>query len=320
MPPAATEVARLLQDPETDIKTIVKAIEYDPGMASNILRMANSAYYGFSEKVSSVRDAIVRLGTKSIFQMIAAWAFSPLAKQTVPGYGLPAGQLWEHSIAVAVGAEQLALDLNLKSPAHVFTAGLLHDIGKIALGKFVAVDIAPIMELVSQEKVSFEVAEQHVLGVDHAEAGAALLETWNLPASVAEVSRWHHQPEWHSGEMLAIDLVHVADTMCLMGGIGAGVDAAYYQTSPDVAKRLRLTAFVTEGIISQILNKLNDVRDLFSENGGGNRQSATTSLAKESAASLHKAAKKVDGRGDIRKPERSQASPPQISRRNARRM
>lgn len=267
MPPAAAEVAHLLQDPEADIKNIVRAIEYDPGMASNILRMANSAYYGCSEKISSVKEAIVRLGTKSIFQMVMAWAFSPLAQQDVPGYGLPSGQLWEHSIAVAVGAEQLAWDLNLKSPAHIFTAGLLHDVGKIVLGSFVQVDISSILELVSIEQLSFEVAEQHVLGIDHAEAGATLLERWNLPSSVTEVSRWHHQPEWHSGKALAIDLVHVADTMCLMGGIGAGIDASYYQTSPEVASRLNLSLLATEEIISQILNRLHEVRELFLANG-----------------------------------------------------
>ena len=267
MPPAATEVAHLLQDPESSIKEIVRAIEYDPGLASNILRMANSAYYGFTEPVCSIRDAIVRLGTNSIFQMVVTWAISPLAQRNVPGYGLSSGQLWEHSIAVAVGAEQLAWELNLKSAAHVFTAGLLHDIGKVVLGKFVEVDISAIMEVVSQRKVSFEVAEQQVLGIDHAEIGAILLETWNLPPSVSEVSRWHHQPEWTSGEMPAVDLVHVADTMCLMGGIGTGIDGAYYHTSAEVASRLHLTAFITDRIISEILGKLDEVRNLFTRNG-----------------------------------------------------
>ncbi|MBI5115883.1 HDOD domain-containing protein [Candidatus Poribacteria bacterium] len=263
LPPAAAEAARLLQDPESSIKELTRAIEYDPGLTSNILRIANSAYYGFSEPVASIRDSIVRLGTNCIFQMVASCSFAPLAQQHVPGYGLSSGKLWEHSIAVAVGAEQLALALKLKSPAHAFTAGLLHDIGKVVLGKFVEVDIAPIMELVSKGKVSFEVAEQQVLGIDHAEVGAVLLETWNLPGSVAAASRWHHQPEWFSGEMLIIDLVHVADTMCLMGGIGTGIDGAYYHTSAEVTQRLHLDAIATDRIISRILSKLDEARDLF---------------------------------------------------------
>ncbi|MBI4832864.1 MAG: HDOD domain-containing protein [Candidatus Lindowbacteria bacterium] len=280
MPPAAAEAARLLQDPESNIKELVRAIEYDPGMASNILRMANSAYYGFSESVGSVKDAIVRLGTNCIFQMVASFSFSPLAQQHVPGYGLASGKLWEHSIAVAVGAEQLAMALKLKSPAHAFTAGLLHDIGKVLLGRFVEVDIASIMGVVSGEKVSFEVAEQRVLGIDHAEAGAVLLETWNLPPSVASVSRWHHQPEWFSGEMLLIDLVHVVDTMCLMGGIGTGIDAAYYHTSAEVAERLRLDAVITDRIISKILSRLDEARGLFAakKEGKGERQKAKAKI------------------------------------------
>lgn len=271
IPPAAVEVTRLLQDPESSIAEICKAIEYDPGLTSNILRLANSAYYAFPEPVESIRDAIVRLGTNCILQIIMAWAFSPLANRHVPGYGLPSGGLWEHSIAVAVGAEELASDLKLKSPDHAFTAGLLHDIGKSVLGTFVEVDIGPIMDLVSEEKVSFEVAEHQVLGIDHSEAGAVLLESWNVPSSVAEVCRWHHQPEWHSGEMLVIDLVHVADTMCLMGGIGAGIDASHYQTSPEVAERLKLSALVSDRVISKILGKLDEVRHLFARNGSAGK-------------------------------------------------
>lgn len=267
IPAAAAETARLLQDPESSIQDLVRAIEYDPGLTSNIMRLANSAYYGFPESVCSIKDAIVRLGTNRIFQMVMIWAFSPLAQQHISGYGLHSGGLWEHSIAVAVGAEQLASDLNLRSPEHLFTAGLLHDIGKIVLGSFVEVDISPIMELVIQEKVPFEVAEQQVLGIDHAETGGALLENWNLPSCVAEVSQWHHHPGFFTEGALVVDLVHVADTMCLMGGIGVGVGGSNYCTSPEVVSRLNLTNLTTDTVISRILDKLEEVCGLFSNNG-----------------------------------------------------
>jgi len=267
LPAVATEVTRLLQDPESEIADIVQAIEYDPGLTSNVLRLANSAYYGFRESVSSVRDAVVRLGTKSIFQMVVSWAFSPMAQMNVPGYGLPAGKLWEHSVAVAFGAEQLSKDLKVASADHTFTAGLLHDIGKIALGTFVQIDIDEITGLVAQDKISFEAAEQHVLGIDHAEAGAILLDNWNLPPLVGETTRWHHQPDFLSNGAVIIDLVHVADTMCLMGGIGSDPDGADYQTSPEVVSRLNLTAFTTDAVISQILDNLDELAGLYSGNG-----------------------------------------------------
>jgi len=263
MPAVAAQAAGLLLDPKSDMTDIVQAIEYDPGLTSNLLRMANSAYYGVSEPINSVRNAIVRLGTNQIYKMIVSWGFSSMAKRSVPGYGLPAGKLWEHSIGVAVGAEQIASDLHLAAPDHAFTAGMLHDIGKIALGTFVEVDIDSILEIAKRENTSFEMAEQEVLGIDHAEAGATLLEHWGFPSSVVEACQWHHQPEFLTDESLAVDLVHVADTMCLMGGIGVGIDEANHQTSPKIVSRLNLDAIVTDNIISEILGKLNAVCGLF---------------------------------------------------------
>ena len=263
MPAVAAKAAGLLLDQDSDIADIVKTIEYDPGLASNLLRMANSAYYGFRDPISSIRDAMVRLGTDQIYKMIVSWGFSPMVQQSVPGYGLAPGKLWEHSIGVAVGAEQLASDLHLVPPDHAFTAGLLHDIGKIALGAFVEVDIDSILEIVNQHKVSFEVAEQQVLGIDHAEAGAALLEHWNLPQGVVEATRWHHQPDSFEEESLVVDLVHVADTMCLMGGIGAGIEGTDYYTSRKTASRLHLDIITGDAVISEILAKLDSICGLF---------------------------------------------------------
>jgi putative nucleotidyltransferase with HDIG domain len=263
MPAVAANAAGLLLDPDSDIADIVDAIEYDPGLASNLLRMANSAYYGFREPISSIRDAMVRLGTHQIYKMLMSWGFSRMAQQSIPGYGLAPGKLWEHSIGVAVGAEQLASDLDIVPPDHAFAAGLLHDIGKIAIGAFVEVDLDSILQIVNQDKVSFEVAEQQVLGIDHAEAGAAMLEHWNLPQNVVEASRWHHQPDSLDEESLVVDLVHVADTMCLMGGIGAGVEGTNYTTSRETASRLRLDIVKGDAVISEILAKLDSVCGLF---------------------------------------------------------
>ncbi len=267
MPAVAAEAAGLLLDPKSDMSDIVQAIEYDPGLTSNLLRMANSAYYAFREPIGSIRDAIVRLGTNQIYQMIVSWGFSSMAQQSVPGYRLSAGKLWEHSIGVAVGAEQIATQLRLRSTDHAFTAGLLHDVGKIVLGTFVEVDINSILEIVNREKVTFEVAEQQVLGIDHAETGATLLEHWNLPAPVVEAAQWHHQPEILTDESLVVDLVHVADTMCLMGGVGAGMDGNHYNTSPKIISRLNLSDIITDNIISEILGKLDAVCGLFAADG-----------------------------------------------------
>jgi len=268
MPFAALQAVGLLQDPEADMAEIVRIIEHDPGLTTNLLRLANSAYYGGAGTIDSLRQAIVRLGTKCILQMLVVSAAAPLITPAVKGYDLSPGELWRHSVAVAVGTERLAEALGLKPPDHAFTAGLLHDVGKLVLGTFVEVDAGPIMELAQREGISFEVAERRVLGIDHAETGAALLGKWELPETIVEVNRWHHNPDGFSGDPLVVDLVHVADALCLMLAIGAGSDGLQYRPSREVADRINLTTLASETAVCGILEGLNELSELFNNDAG----------------------------------------------------
>ena len=263
MPTVVVEIRKLLTNPDVNFTELAQIIKYDPGLTTNILHLANSAYFGFSKSVNSVQQGIVRLGTKRIFELAVAAAIAPMAQKAVKGYDLSPGKFWEHSVAVAIGAEQLALVLNIKAPDYTFTAGLLHDIGKIVLGTFVKVDVAPIMALANQENVSFDEAEKQVLGIDHAEAGAILLEKWNLPESLVNVDRWHHQPDQFQGDRLVLDLVHVADVLAMMGGLGVGEDGLNYHTSSEVVARLNLTTKITEGVVCKIMSGLKELSSLF---------------------------------------------------------
>jgi putative nucleotidyltransferase with HDIG domain len=271
LPAAAAQAVQMLQDPDVAVADVTKIIEHDPGLASNILRLANSAYFGFPRSVNSVRDAIVRLGLKQVTRTIMASAVAPMTRRPVKGYDLSAGGLWEHSLSVAVGVDQLAEVLGIKAPEYAFTAALLHDVGKIALGTFIEVDAGPIMKLAFEEHLPFEVAEQRVLGIDHAEVGAVLLESWHLPVSIVEACRWHHEPERVSDPELkeAVDLIHTADSLSLMCGIGMGSDGLNYRPSKEVKTRLGLTTATTENVMCRILDVLEELREVFVVDEGG---------------------------------------------------
>lgn len=262
LPTAAGRMIVLLRDPDVDITEVIHTIEYDPSMTSNVLRLANSAYFGGPRTISSLRDAIVRLGFNRIFQLVLTAAIMPVARQAVKGYDLPAGGLLEHSIAVAIGAEELASQLKLKTPAATFTAGLLHDLGKVILGTFLQVDAGPIVDIAYREKISFELAEARVLGIDHAGVGAALLERWDLPTTIVEVVRWHHQPESYKGDTLLMDLVHAADHLSLASGVGVGVDGLNYHPSEEVMARLGIKASVAESVLCKMLDGVAELRDI----------------------------------------------------------
>lgn len=264
LPTVATKAIQLLRDPEVDIKDVVQMIEYDQGLTSNVLRLANSAYFAGPRTIGSLRDALVRLGMNRIFQLVVTSAISPFARQPVKGYDLAPGELLEQSVAVAVGAEELAPMVGVRPPVHTFTAGLLHDLGKIILSTFVEVDAAPITNLAYREKVSFELAEAQVLGIDHAEAGAALLEEWNLPESIVEAVRWHHQPDSAPGDKLVVDLVHVADNLLTESGVGVGIDGLNYQLSPGAVSRLQLRTSTAEKVVYTMLTSVEDLRPVLS--------------------------------------------------------
>jgi len=262
LPTAAGRMVMLLRDPDVDIAEVIRTIEYDPSLTTNMLRLANSAYFAGPRSISSLRDAVVRLGFNRIFQLVITSAILPVARQAVQGYDLPPGMLLEHSIAVAIGAEELAAMLKLKTPPATFTAGLLHDLGKVILGTFLEVDAKPIVDLAFQEKISFEQAEARVLGIDHAEAGAALLERWDLPTTIVQVVRWHHQPESYQGEPVVMDLVHAADHLSLATGVGAGVDGLNYHPSDEVMARLDLKDAVAEAVLCKMLDGVEGLRDI----------------------------------------------------------
>ena len=262
LPPAAAGLIRLLQDPEAETGAVIRAIGHDASLTANVLGLANSALFGASRSIGSVQEAVVRLGRKRILGFVTALFAGPVVGREVRGYDLSAGELWAHSVGVALATDALAATLKKKAPDYAFTAGLLHDVGKIVLGTFIEVDAQPILDLAYRDRVPFDVAERCVLSMDHAEAGAEVLDRWNLPAELVEVVRRHHQPETVAGDRLAVDLVHTADVLCLNGGIGAGRDGLNYHGSAEAAMRLGLTTRIQETVLCQAMAGLAEARKM----------------------------------------------------------
>jgi len=262
LPTAAVEAVRLLNNPEVSISKLTKTIEYDPALTSNILRMANSSYFGAPRQISSLKQAIVRLGTSNVFRLVVASAISPMVSKSVKGYDLPAGELWNHSIAVAICADYLGKALKIDFPGYIFTAGLLHDIGKVVLGNFSNINTEEILKIAMSRNASFDEAEMLVLGIDHAEIGALLLESWNLPKTISEIVRWHHYPEYYKGDQIAIALVHVANNLILKVGMGVGKEGLKYRISDKMLSVLNLTKDITEKVL---IDTMDDLKELTSK-------------------------------------------------------
>ena len=264
LPSVVIQLRKYLNDPDVNFDQLAHVIQHDPGLTANILQLANSAYFGWSRTIKSVREAITRLGTDRVFQMVLCMSVAPLVRKPIHGYDMDSNGLWEHSISTAICAEQLAVALKMHDLKEAFTSGLLHDLGKIVLGTFVEVDDEPIKEIVRAGTMSFNEAEQVVLGIDHAEAAGVLLKSWNLPDDVVASARWHHEPNCSQEEHRRLtDLVHAADYLCIHMGWGMGNDRESYKMNEDAFTRLGVTADVTEQVILKVTEGMEDLKDLF---------------------------------------------------------
>ena len=267
LPAAASQVLNLAQNPDSGISEIMTTIEFDPGLTSDILRLANTAYFAGPRQIGSLREAGVLFGTQRIVELVLASAVFPITRQPLEGYDLPAGQLIKHSMAVAIASVHLAERLRRPAPNHTFTAALLADIGKIVLGTFLKVDVEPIYTLCQEEEISFEIAERRILGIDHAEVGATLLRSWNLPENVIDVVRWHHDPESLDGDKYVVDLVHIANHISVGCGIGVGMDGLNYRPSETSIARLGVDHKLLEQTTCDMLSALTDIQHHLPGNG-----------------------------------------------------
>jgi putative nucleotidyltransferase with HDIG domain len=260
-----SKLLHVLNSPEPDSSEICKVIQYDPALTANILKAANSSYLGFRNPVNSLSEATFRLGSKWIFQIaISSLIYSNL-RRPARGYELTDSELWRHSTSVALVSESLRGLLNIRDAGFIYTAALLHDIGKIALGDYVAQHFDDIQREIDDKKIPFEMAEEKILGVEHAEIGALIAENWHFPIAIIECIRWHHNPDGAPDITNAIDLVHIADSICLLEGLGIGKDNLQYRASENSIGRLNVTNNEIELAISHAVGALEDIENMFKD-------------------------------------------------------
>jgi putative nucleotidyltransferase with HDIG domain len=254
---------RKIQDPEANMGEIVQMINYDPGMTSNILKLSNSSVYGCARKISSLRDALVRLGLKNVQQLITAAVAGAAIKTKIRGYGINSTELWDHSIAVAVAAENLADILELPGEKIAFTAGLLHDIGKVLTGKFlIDKKMRKIFQNALSESTYLPATEAEVLGIDHAGAGGFLLNEWNIPDNLVEAVRYHHEPLKTENPNAAV--INIADVICVQNDIGLVYSPPKNVFDEALMKKMNVTDSVREEVIIRTKDSFETIKDVFS--------------------------------------------------------
>ena len=186
------ELVKLLQDPEVSFESLARLIKTDVSVSSKVLRMVNSAFIGLAQQINSVRDAVAYLGTTMIKNLVLT---AELFRTPKNPQSTRLDMEWEQSHALRVGAiAELLLSDTKESSEEAFTAGLLHDVGKIVMAVSMPEEFGRTLDLTDKEGLSYCEIEQDLYGASHAEIGAYFLGVWGLPYSIVEAVAFHHKP------------------------------------------------------------------------------------------------------------------------------
>jgi len=238
MQEAAQKALIMIRHPDTNMRHLADVLSTDQILASLVLRWANSAYYGLSAPIKTVQQAVVVLGKNTIQSLLFAATLANLLNRPAPGYALDRGALWKHSIGVAAGARLIANRYNPSIAEEAYHAGLLCDIGKLAL-EFYLRDVQFDREKIKE--MSFIEIETSLLGLDHALVGKELARRWNLPVTLQNAIGYHHRPSLAGESFLLASSVHLADAATMFLGIGLGSDGLQYPLDDSVMATLKWT-------------------------------------------------------------------------------
>lgn len=201
LPTSLTRLVGMIDDP--DLLEVAEVVSFDQALTASLLRSANSSWSSSIRPITTVQEAVIRLGYATVFTMAVGMNVKGRMNRAIPEFGLVEGELWKHSVAASLAAELIPEYATVDLPPEVVTAGLLHDIGKLLVNRFAEPELrsalANALEGAYEDRLDVEI---EVLGVHHGELGGLVVDAWKLPPTIATAIQFHHAPEL-SGEPIA---------------------------------------------------------------------------------------------------------------------
>lgn len=213
-------IVEVVQDPRSSAADLHKIVQNDPALSARVLRVVNSAFYGLPGQIGSIDRAIMMLGLNAVKNIAIATSLAKMFRQRQVNDDFSGKDLWLHSVAVGASNKLITKAIGLSLPDEAFLAGLIHDLGLVAVMQCFPEKLAELVNL-ARSGVPFRLAEEKVLGANHEEIGAALTKSWKFPRSFQFVAGYHHRPEEleKGARMLAV-VTHVSDVLCKQLGLG----------------------------------------------------------------------------------------------------
>ena len=223
LPTVYAQVEELCADPNVDAGELAKVIETDPSITMKLLRLSNSAFFGFTREIKSIGDAVSLLGNETVKNAVLSISVFEATKDMEDSAGIDRKAFWQHATAVGSIVRFIAEKMSIQRE-ECFTAGILHDIGKIVLDGLFAEIYGGVLKAVDAQSLSILEAEERVIGLTHTKLGHELAESWGIPGGLAQAILYHHRPKSSDGDAELASLVHIADACARNQAFGSGGD------------------------------------------------------------------------------------------------
>ncbi len=224
LPAVAAKVMNMAEDDRTSAMDLAQVLATDQALTAKLIRISNSAYYGFARRISTVREAVVMLGFKQVRQVSVGASMMNAFKRSGVNDGFDVDLFWGHSVGVAVASEALAKKTLGAKPEDAFTAGILHDIGRLVLRQVMPEEFAHAVAIARSGELSLHEAEFETTGYNHDEIGQALGERWKFPGHLVDAVRCHHDETLTGAEDGLAGVVAQANRLMLHYGLFCGYD------------------------------------------------------------------------------------------------
>ncbi|MFK7930435.1 MAG: HDOD domain-containing protein [Myxococcota bacterium] len=254
-PLVLSRLMELMGDSNRSRADVVRIVEVDAAFTAEILRIVNSAAYTRKRRVDSVGEAIGLLGESELVKIVVRRASAVISRPDLPGYGMDDFGLWRNSLRIALAADAIAWHTGTVQSSMAYTAGLLCDVGKLALGTYLGKAVDDVMDWqLNNPGSQFVEAERAILGLDHAELGALMVEDWGLPQAIVEAVRFQHRPSDAEENQVLAYHVHVGDAIASMVGGVSGIDVLWYRLDPYWSEVIGLAPGQFDTLVDDVRN------------------------------------------------------------------
>ncbi len=212
LPTIFYRINEAVNDPRALMSDIGKIISDDPGLTARLLRLVNSAFYGFPSKIDTITQALVIIGTRQLCDLALGTSIMTLFNG-IPGDLVNMESFWRHSMACGITAKALATCRHERNVERFFVTGMIHDIGRLVIYRKVSEKAREVLLHCKSRGALLFLGEREAIGFDHATLGEMLLHSWNLPPGIVEAVAFHHEPRGARHHPIEAAAIHMADIM-----------------------------------------------------------------------------------------------------------